>query len=262
MLTQDEALALTLGLLAARRMGLAAHAPGVEGALAKIERVLPDPVRERVRAVEETLVWDVAIRRGTVPDAEIVFALSTAARSRRQVTLRYRRPDGDETERVFDPYGLACQRGLWYATGHCHLRGDMRLFRLDRVLSAEPLETPFERPKDFDVLASVLHALGSIPRGLPMEVHLDTTIEHARRMISARIALLEEREGGGVVLRGYTDDPDWMAAFLSSLGCPLRIRQPIELRGALRRLGQQLIDWTEAACAVEDGLGGSLPERG
>jgi len=41
MFTDDEALALTLGLLAARKMGLTVAAPAVEGALAKIERVLP-----------------------------------------------------------------------------------------------------------------------------------------------------------------------------------------------------------------------------
>src|SRR6266704_3053454 len=41
MFTEDEALALTLGLKAARRMGLALTAPAVEGALAKVERVLP-----------------------------------------------------------------------------------------------------------------------------------------------------------------------------------------------------------------------------
>src|SRR5213079_2044151 len=46
--SDDEALALTLGLLAARRSGLVTHAATVEGALAKLERVLPADVRARV----------------------------------------------------------------------------------------------------------------------------------------------------------------------------------------------------------------------
>lgn len=41
MLNDEEALAVSLGLLAARQIGLAAAAPAIEGALAKIERVLP-----------------------------------------------------------------------------------------------------------------------------------------------------------------------------------------------------------------------------
>src|SRR5579859_2287859 len=58
MFTEDEALALTLGLLTARRLGLAAAAPAVEGALAKVERVMPATLRDRVQAVQETLVFD------------------------------------------------------------------------------------------------------------------------------------------------------------------------------------------------------------
>src|SRR6476661_8459132 len=41
MFTEDEALAITLGLLAARRFGLTADALGIEGALAKVDRALP-----------------------------------------------------------------------------------------------------------------------------------------------------------------------------------------------------------------------------
>src|ERR1700739_4310617 len=55
MFNEEEALSLTLGLLAARRLGLAVAPPAIEGALAKIERVLPPTLLERVRAVQETL---------------------------------------------------------------------------------------------------------------------------------------------------------------------------------------------------------------
>src|SRR6266576_5003983 len=55
MFTEEEAQGLTLGLLAVRRLGLTVAPPAVEGALAKIERVLPPILPERVRAVQETL---------------------------------------------------------------------------------------------------------------------------------------------------------------------------------------------------------------
>jgi predicted DNA-binding transcriptional regulator YafY len=247
MLTEDEALALTLGLLAARRLGLAAHAPGVEGALAKVERVLPERVRDRVRAVEQTLVWDIGERRDDAPDSAVILTLSAAARERRQTLLRYRRADGDESERVFDPYGLACQRGRWYATGYCHMRADLRLFRLDRVIGVEELDERFERPDGFDVLATVLKALGSVPKEIPVEIALDTTLQVARYHVSARVATLEEIPDGGVLLRGYTHDVDWMARLLASIGCAFEIRNPSELRDALRRHAEQITRWADAA---------------
>src|SRR5919205_3706811 len=42
MFTEEEALALSLGLLLSRRLGLSEAAPAIEGALAKLDRVLPD----------------------------------------------------------------------------------------------------------------------------------------------------------------------------------------------------------------------------
>src|SRR3712207_8506857 len=56
MFTDEEALALALGLLSARRLGLSGAAPGVEGAQAKVERVMPEGLRERVRLFEEAVV--------------------------------------------------------------------------------------------------------------------------------------------------------------------------------------------------------------
>ncbi len=242
MLSEEEALALMLGLHAARRLGLAAHAPGVEGALAKVERVLPEKVRNRVRAVEETLVWDLGERPTGGPDSAVVLTLSAAARSQQQVALRYRRTDGEETERIFDPYGLACHSGRWYAIGHCHLRNDLRLFRLDRILGVATQDEKFQRPKGFDVLAAVVTSLGSVPRTHPVEVYLETTLEQAQWHISARIATLEEVEGG-VLLRGYTDSVDWIARLVASVGCPMEIRKPPELRDALRRHAEQIAFW-------------------
>lgn len=232
MLTQEEAIATTLGLLAARKLGLTATAAGVEGAIAKLERVLPLPLREKVRAVEETLVLDLRAGRGE-PTSEVVVALSDAARRRQRVSLRYRSAGGSESERVFDPYGLVYRRAHWYTVGHCHLRSDLRLFRLDRVERVETREEFFERPAGFDALEYLLRSLGSVPRRWPVEVLLQTTMEEARRWIAPEVAVLEA-ENDGVVLRCYTDDLPWMARLLASVGCPLTVRRPSELIAAIK----------------------------
>src|SRR5262249_60359777 len=55
MLTDDEAVAVALGVQAAGRLGLSGSEEAVDGALAKIHRVLPDGLRRRVEALEATL---------------------------------------------------------------------------------------------------------------------------------------------------------------------------------------------------------------
>ena len=58
MFTDDEATALIVGLLAARRLGLGDAAPAVESALAKLERVMPSALRRRVRSLSEAIALD------------------------------------------------------------------------------------------------------------------------------------------------------------------------------------------------------------
>ena len=137
MFNEEEALGLVLALLAARGMGLSGVAPAVEGALAKLERVMPEAVRERAGDLRAVALAAVApaepLARG------VLVALLRAAREGRRVRLRYRSGWDEETERLFDPYGVAHRTGYWYAGGHDHLRHGLRVFRLDRVLEAERL---------------------------------------------------------------------------------------------------------------------------
>src|SRR5207302_10405049 len=104
MFNEEEAQALTLGLLAARKLGLAVPAPAVEGRLAKIERVLPDKVRARVQAVQETLFFDVQVP-DTAPTSEIVGTLCTAVQQEKRVWLHYQSWQAETTGRKVDLYG-------------------------------------------------------------------------------------------------------------------------------------------------------------
>ncbi len=254
MFSDDEALAVVLGLLAARRLGLAVAAPAAEGALAKIERVLPAPLRAQVRAVQDTLTLDLSPSEAA-PDGGTLVTLGTAAQQSRRVWLRYRSPSaGADTERIIDPYGLVYRTGRWYAVGYCHLRADLRVFRLDRVLAAELRDEGFTRPRDFDNLAYVLHALATMPDTWAVEVLLETTLAEARRRVSPALATLEEAHGG-VLLRCHVGDLDWIARFLAGLPWPVVVRRPPELRASLREFAAHVAGLAERA---EDGVRGPV----
>ncbi len=234
MFTDDETLGLALGLLAARRLGLAGVTPTVEGALAKLQRVMPEALGERIRALEETVIPAVA-RPAELPAGEVIVTLATAVRERRRVRLRYRSGSGEETERRVDPYAVIHREGYWYAVGHDHLRGRLRLFRLDRVLEAEPLEKTFVRPPGFDTPQQVLDALASMPQDRwSVEVLLEAALEEASEQVPPMGVALEEAEGG-VLMRSSTSDLGWMARVLAGLRCPFVVRRPSELREELRR---------------------------
>ena len=246
MFSEDEALALTLGLLAARRMGLALTAPAVEGALAKVERVLPVSLRTRVQAVQEAVLLHLAPSRD-VPAQAVVLTLSTAVQEQRQVWLRHRSAQGEETERSFDPYGLVYQAGRWYTAGYCHLRREPRVFRLDRVQEATLRDERFTRPAEFDPLTVVLRSLAEQPGAWLVRVVLKTTIAQAQLLLPAGMAALEDT-AEGVELRAYVENLEWMARLLVNLGTPFVVREPAALRETLRQLAAEI-----AAASQEPG---------
>ena len=238
MFTDEEALALALGLLSARRLGLSGAAPAVEGAQAKLERVMPEGLRERVRMFEEVVVP--AVVAPTHPPAEeVVVTLSAAVRERRRVRMRYRSSISEETERAVDPYAVVQGEGFWYTLGYCHLREGRRLFRLDRVLAVERLDETFELPAGFDTPQGVLEALADMEDRWSVEVLLETTPEEARGQLPKMGVSLEETQEG-VIMRSSTSDLAWMSRVLAGLSFPFLVREPPELREALRRLAAEV----------------------
>jgi predicted DNA-binding transcriptional regulator YafY len=239
MFTNDEALALTIGLLAARKLGLADAAPAVESAIAKVERVMPKVLRGQVRALSETIALDLQQPRA-VPAGEVMLSLSSAAQAERRVHLHYRDDKGNDTERDFDPYGLGFRGGRWYTVGHCHLRRGLRSFRLDRVLSVATLEATFTRPSQFDAVASVTEALASLPRKYPVRVLLQAPLQVVQKEVPAGSFFLQPVPDG-VVLHGRTDELNWMAALLARFECPFTIYEPEGLSEAVVSHAERMI---------------------
>jgi len=239
MFTDQEAMALALGLLASRGLGLAEAAPAVESAQAKLARVLPPSIARRVRALSESVRLDLS--RPVAPrDNQALAALAAAAQTRSRVHLRYASREGVESERDFDAFGLAYLAGCWYAVGMCHLRGGVRTFRLDRVLAVEQREARFVRPASFDVLEYLKRSFASLPRAHSVEVLLHTDLERARREVYAAFGLLEWHERG-VLLRSQADDLGWFAQELSRLPFPFEILRPAGLRRALAANARRLL---------------------
>jgi predicted DNA-binding transcriptional regulator YafY len=159
---------------------------------------------------------------------------------RQPVFLRYRAWGGEETERDFDPYGIVFHEGYWYSSGYCHLRRDLRSFRLDRILTLEARSGRFERPADFDVLRHVLGSIATMPGAHQVEVLMQTTMERARQVISPEAGTLEERDTG-VIFRRQSYELEWIAYFLIHMDFPVYVRQPTELRDLVRRFAERAL---------------------
>jgi predicted DNA-binding transcriptional regulator YafY len=240
MLTDDEAVAVALGVQAAGRLGLSGSAEAVEGALVKIHRVLPDGLRRRVEALEATLDFTSRARRSTPVRGDTVLLLADVIRRRRRVRGTYRAYSGDETRRELSPHGLVVHSGRWYLAAHDHLRDDLRTFRVDRMRRLRAIsEAAVDAPEGFDAVAYVSTSLARVPWRWEVEVLLELPVGEAARRVPATLAELID-EDGTTVLRMRVGSLDWMATILAGLGCGFEIRRPDELRTSVRELAERL----------------------
>ncbi len=240
MFTADEALALAVGLRAAGGLGLGGITPAIASTQAKLERVMPTGLRRRLKDIDQTVSLDL-VRPFAVGATAALLGLSAAARAQQRVRLTYRSAEEHQTEREVDVYGLAWRGGAWYAVGHCHLRRDLRSFRLDRVLAVEALPKSFGRPPGFDVLGHLVRSIALLPRAHAVEAMLDTDLERARRVVFVELGTLTACSRG-VRLDAQADDLGWVARELARLPFGFSVVKPVALRRALAAHGQTLVE--------------------
>ena len=239
MFTNEEALALTVGLISARRLNLADTDRAIESAFAKLERVMPLDLKSRVRALTETITLDQSIASSTPPSEVVLSAMSSAAQLKQRVHIQYRPPQGEDTERDFDAYGLTYYQHKWYVVGYCHLRKDLRSFRLDRVQQVKEMNAHFERPDGFDPLAHVMQAIVTLPRKYSFELLLKTDMATAQREVFDFLGVLEAHQDG-VLMRGSVEDLDWLARQISIFSFDFIVHEPQELKVELQKHSHKL----------------------
>ncbi|MBN7795309.1 helix-turn-helix transcriptional regulator [Parahaliea mediterranea] len=239
MFTNEEVLAIALGLLAVRESGLLEDGPALESVQAKLERVMPAALKHRVRSVRENT--RLVLERGSDPrQREVLLGLTEAAESRRTVSMDYTSRQGERMRREIDPYGLVFRWGHWYVSGYCHLREDLRSFRLDRLANVEPLPGRFERPADFNAAEHLQDSMQKACRQYDVEVWLYTDMASASRHLGSSEAVLQQGEGG-LLLSTRTDSYSWFAWWLAQLPCDFSVVSPDELKAAVRKRGERLL---------------------
>ncbi len=79
-----------------------------------------------------------------IPASDVCLGdLRAAIRDTRRIAIRYRDPDGEETERMLRPIGLIYYVDAVVLAAWCDLRNDFRHFRVDRIARYEVTDERF-----------------------------------------------------------------------------------------------------------------------
>ncbi|MFF9348157.1 helix-turn-helix transcriptional regulator [Streptomyces sp. NPDC014734] len=254
MLSDDEALAVLLGLVAGRRAGPATTADTAgETAGAKIRRVLPERVARRLDTILESLAFTTPPGEFATPDAGVLLTVADAVRHHRPVSIRYTDRGGRRSERTVHPYGIVAHSGRWYVTGTDPRIGEDRTFRLDRIADARTLPGSFEAPVGPGPAQRVLSGFATAEYRHQVTLRIQGTAEQIRARLPAGVACVDEpavpagadlkdERWSRVELR--VERLDWLPPVLASLDLPFAIERPDELRVLVSAFADRL-----ASCA-------------
>ncbi len=188
----------------------------IERTLDKLREVLPSVAQAPGLHVQSADVAVGAVER----------TLTTAARAQRQVRLRYHSASSDQvTERVVDPRAISHVDGLRYLDAFCHTAGQERVFRVDRILEATPLDTPVADPS-------------ARPRDLTRdwfvpgdETRVTLLLESAAAWVPEYypVAASRRRDDGRVEVDMQTSSHAWMSRLLMRLAPDVTVLAPQSL---------------------------------
>jgi predicted DNA-binding transcriptional regulator YafY len=141
--TAREAVAVAVALSLSEHVLFSRDA---RSALHKIAAAMPEQALQDARAAAEKV--RLIVKPGAGIDAGIAETIWRAVRDNQVVRIRYVDGDGVETERQVEPQQVVIGPRGSYLTAWCHLRGDNRVFRMDRISRAEPMPAGPARPQD------------------------------------------------------------------------------------------------------------------
>jgi predicted DNA-binding transcriptional regulator YafY len=238
--SNDETLALSVGLRVARELGLSDMTPAVASAQAKLDRVMPKTLKREIGDLNAVVSLDLLPPQAQ-SGSEFFAQVSHCASAAQTISLTYCALDGRLSEREVDPYGLGYLYGAWYVVGYCHLRRGMRSFRLDRVRGVRACPKSFGMPADINVLEYLRESIAALQRTHSIVVRFaNAEMAAVRQAIPSSIGKLTQ-ERTRIRLDAQTDDLDWFARELARLRLDFEIVKPKALKIALHLHAKDLL---------------------
>lgn len=246
-LEMEEALALlmlTRKFLSRRSHPM--HGRALSAAL-KIESALPAPVLRHCGHMLD----GIAVAYPPTADAEsasdVFDKLYRALGHRRRLRVRYDSVfDRKEIETMLDPLRVVFISRGWYLIALSHMHGQIRTFKVDRMLDVKVLDETFE-PADggFDESAYFGNAWSMIPDGRVYSVKLrfDANVAASVEEVLWHPTQSTLREPDGrLVFEAKVDGLREISSWILGYGGQVEVLEPKELRGEVRRRAEALVE--------------------
>jgi predicted DNA-binding transcriptional regulator YafY len=239
LLDAEEAVAVAVGLRTAASTGVVGIEETSLRALAKLEQLLPTPLRRRVGAVGAATVPYPG--SGPAVDPEVLAMIAGASRDAERLRFAYRSHEGERSRRLVEPHRLVHTGHRWYLVAWDSSRGDWRTFRVDRIAPPLSLDRRFEprEPPAKDIAAYVARRVSAARDRYQADVILYAPLAQVIERVPHAAGTLEAIDDHSCRLRTGSDRLGGLAIYVADIGVDFEVLEPPELAQHLQALAER-----------------------
>ncbi|NHN29228.1 helix-turn-helix transcriptional regulator [Paenibacillus agricola] len=238
--TEEEAIAIFFACHALRHYAFLPFETETSSALSKFYYYMPGDVRDRIDQMKNRVDFVTPPRHSEFPYLAILL---DGAVHQKVIFVDYESREGRSSRKI-QPVGIYASNGLWYCPAYCFLRGEIRLFRCDRIHSAV-YDTSAVKPVDL----THVH-LGNKESFVKMEQeHVSLYVELSKEGVQkcenelwSTPKLHIQKDGSGWLEGGIPKvDIPFFAKFFIGLGNDATVKNPPELIVHLKQIAAEII---------------------
>lgn len=233
--SEQEAYALSTGVMLAQRMTTHSYNEKMQSALDKIKAVLPNEAKHRL----ELLANGMATPQANHPQQADLSVLQQAIARQQLLTFDYHSASQTQSSRAVEAAGLVFYLGRWHLIAWCRLRQDYRDFRTDRIQNLHLHDEEFQARGDFNAKDFLQN--GTPPAQLTAQIlFVHAAADRARREWWQGITDVQQN-AAGVVMAVHCSDWSSLVSWLLSLGTAAKVLTPDELKQEMFKQSQAIL---------------------
>ncbi|MDM7995620.1 MAG: WYL domain-containing protein [Acidobacteriota bacterium] len=239
-----ELMALTFTQDLARPLEGTPIKESLDSALTKARKALPVEADEYLESMQGWFSAGIGAHKTYREHREKIDQLARAIARKRTVEIRYYAATRDRSSRrKVDPYHIWFANGALYLIGHCHLRSDVRMFAVDRILSLTVTNLPCQIPLGFNVEDYVRNALSVMRGGELIEVELcfdrKTSAWAKDRIWHPSQKATMDKDGCLTLKLQVANNPE-LVGWILSFGAGVRVVKPVALNQHIKSVASQI----------------------
>lgn len=179
----------------------------------------------------------------------VIEEIEQAVAEESSVEIDYRsKRDEQIATRIIDPYGIIYWNNKWYTVGYCHLRKEIRSFRIERIAKINQTDIKFKRPSDFSASTYFLQSI--LQSSQSSKAAVEVVIEGSAEALDDLCihwflsrCLKERTQNKAVFLIDENVIYIYVPYFLFSYGKSIKVIEPEKLKKKLVSVMLELIEY-------------------